>query len=73
MRRPRGPGGRFLTGDEIRALEQAEQQQQQQQQPPPQPQQQQQPLPQQSSRPLSANGANGKADPVPATAESVEA
>jgi len=22
MRRPRGPGGRFLTGDEIRALEQ---------------------------------------------------
>jgi hypothetical protein len=21
MRRPRGPGGRFLTGDEIRALE----------------------------------------------------
>jgi hypothetical protein len=24
MRRPRGPGGRFLTGDEIRALEQQE-------------------------------------------------
>ena len=25
MRRPRGPGGRFLTGDEIRALEQQQQ------------------------------------------------
>ena len=65
MRRPRGPGGRFLTGDEIRALEQQEQQQQQQQQ--------QQEAPQQSSRPQSANGANGNTDPVSAAAEGVEA
>jgi len=34
MRRPRGPGGRFLTGDEIRALE-AQQQQPSQSQPRP--------------------------------------
>jgi hypothetical protein len=26
MRRPRGPGGRFLTGEEIRALEAQQQQ-----------------------------------------------
>ncbi len=45
MRRPRGPGGRFLTGDEIRALEA---------------QQQQQPG-QTQQRPESSNGANGKA------------
>ena len=58
MRRPRGPGGRFLTGEEIRALEQQEQQQ----------------APQQSSsRPQSANGANGDTDLVPVAAEGVEA
>ena len=34
MRRPRGPGGRFLTGDEIRALEAQQQQPQQSQQRP---------------------------------------
>jgi hypothetical protein len=62
MRRPRGPGGRFLTGDEIRALEQQ--------------QQQQQPQPHDSSRPQSANGANGnpsETDPVSVAAEGVEA
>lgn len=60
MRRPRGPGGRFLTGDEIRALEQQEQEQGQ---------------PQQSSRPQSASGANGNPgnDPVSSAAEGVEA
>jgi hypothetical protein len=58
MRRPRGPGGRFLTGEEIRALEQQEQQQ----------------APQESSsRPQSANGTNDNADPVSAAAEVVEA
>lgn len=61
MRRPRGPGGRFLTGEEIRALEQQEQEQGGGQQ--------------QSSRPQSANGANGNPgnDNVPGTAEGVEA
>jgi nuclear transcription factor Y, alpha len=59
MRRPRGPGGRFLTGEEIRALEQGGGQ------------------PQQSSRPQSANGANGngiEGEPVavPITSEGVE-
>jgi hypothetical protein len=34
MRRPRGPGGRFLTGDEIRALEAQQQQSGQTQQRP---------------------------------------
>ena len=79
MRRPRGPGGRFLTGEEIRALEQQEQeqgqQQQQQQQQQPQPSQQQQlPQPQQSSRPQSANGTNGnaKTDPVSTVTEGAE-
>jgi hypothetical protein len=59
MRRPRGPGGRFLTGDEIRALEQQQEQEQAQQ-----PQQQ-------SSRPQSASGANGNpgSDPVASTTE----
>jgi hypothetical protein len=58
MRRPRGPGGRFLTGEEIRALEQQEEQQ----------------APQQSSsRPQSANGTSGDTDLVPAAAEGVEA
>ena len=58
MRRPRGPGGRFLTGEEIRALEQQEQQQAAQQS---------------SSRPQSANGANGNTDPVSSAPEGVEA
>jgi len=63
MRRPRGPGGRFLTGDEIRALELQEQEQAQQQQ--------QQP----SSRPQSADGANGNpgSDPVTGATEGAEA
>ena len=70
MRRPRGPGGRFLTGEEIRALEQQQQQQQQATQQPPHP-------PQPSSRPQSANGTTAnavKGEPGPAPApESVEA
>jgi hypothetical protein len=59
MRRPRGPGGRFLTGDEIRALEQQQEQEQAQQ--PQQP----------SSRPQSANGTNGNpgSDPVASATE----
>lgn len=57
MRRPRGPGGRFLTGDEIRALE-AQQQQQ------PQPSQQ---------RPESSNGTNGKAAEKESAAVPVDA
>jgi hypothetical protein len=58
MRRPRGPGGRFLTGEEIRALEQ---------QGGTQPQSSSRP---QSANGTNGNGA--EADAVPAT-EGVEA
>jgi len=61
MRRPRGPGGRFLTGDEIRALE-AQEATQQGGQNAPQTQQ---------SRPKSS-GTNGKSDEA-APADNVEA
>ena len=66
MRRPRGPGGRFLTGEEIRALEAQHAQQPTQS------------APQQGSRPQSANGTGGNAVegdplPVPGTAEGVDA
>ena len=62
MRRPRGPGGRFLTGDEIRALEQQEAAQRQvggQSS-------------NQQSRPQSSNGANGNPD-LDTTTTKVEA
>jgi len=57
MRRPRGPGGRFLTGDEIRALEQQVQLQESASRP-------------QSANGTNGNPAS---DPVPAATEGVEA
>ena len=61
MRRPRGPGGRFLTGEEIRALEAQQATQPAQSQ-------------QQSSQTQLTNEANGnsvKPDPVNVSAAEV--